>query len=511
MRTRERSGGWWLVDIAGAGLFAWGLAAAIGGLVDGTGLASHAVVTMLAGGAVRGGSVWAAQARAAAGAQRKVAPLRVALHRRLLAGALPRAVPIGESAAIAIDHADRIEAHAARFLPVRLAATAGPLLVAILVAFASPVAAAILVATLVPFVLGMILAGTMARRAADAQLRALEQLSELFVERLRALAIIRHFGAGDRITRQVGAATAATAQRTLSVLRVAFLSSAILEFFAALSVALVAVYCGFALLGILPFPVPETLTFREALFALAMAPEFYLPMRRLAAAYHEKQLGEAAHAVIDPLLADPPPAVAPPPYAGLTAEALEIAWPGARIGPVSFALGRTGMVALTGPTGSGKTSLLAACAGQVATAGGSVVAIDPADIAWAAQRPLILPGSLRDNLTLARPDAGDAEVVEVCHRVGLDRLLVTRAEGLDLALDHHGSGLSGGERRRLALARALLSSRPLLLCDEPTADLDAASAAHITALLRDIARTHAVLVATHDQALAAVADRVVAL
>ena len=511
MNQRERPGGWWLVEIGGAALFAWGLACVIDGLVDATGIAHHGVLAMLAGGGVRGVSTWLAQTRAAAAAQRTVAPLRVALHRRLLAGPLPRAVPIGESAAIAIDHPDRIEAHAARFLPVRLAATMGPILVALVVALASPVAAAILIATLVPFVLGMILAGTMARRAADAQLRALEQLSELFVERLRALAMIRHFGAGERITRQVSAAAAATAQRTLAVLRIAFLSSAVLEFFAALSVALVAVYCGFSLLGILPFPVPETLSFREALFALAMAPEFYLPMRRLAAAYHEKQLGEAAHAVVDPFLAEVPSVIAARGYAGLSVQALEIAWPGARIGPVTFMLGRTGMVALTGPTGSGKTSLLAACAGQVAPAGGIRDLIAPADIAWAAQRPLILPGTLRDNLALARPDAGDVAIIEACRRVGLDRLLASRAEGVGLVLDHQGSGLSGGERRRLGIARALLSDRPLLLCDEPTADLDAASAAQIAALLREIAQTHAVLIATHDAALAALADQVVAL
>jgi ATP-binding cassette subfamily C protein CydD len=228
-------------------------------------------------------------------------------------------------------------------------------------------------------------------------------------------------------------------------------------------------------------------------------------------------MGEAAHAVIDPLLAPiPAPAPAPStPEAGrrgqLTLDDVEIIWPGARIGPVSFTLGETGLLALVGPTGSGKTSLLAVIAGQVQPSAGAVTAIDPAGVAWAAQRPLILPGTLRDNLTLARPSASDAELRAVCRQVGLDALIDARAEGLDLPLDHRGGGLSGGERRRLGLARALLARRPLLLCDEPTADLDADSAAHITALLRDIATRQAVIVATHDPDLAARADRTVTL
>ncbi len=510
MRKGSRAGGFWLLDIGGAAAFAWGLAAAVSALIDGS-TALTGVLAMLGGGAIRALSGFAAQSLAIHEAQRSIAPLRARLHRRLLGEPLPRAIPIGESAAIAIDHVDRIEAHAARFLPVRYAAAMGPLLVAGCVALASPIAAAILIGTLIPFILGMILAGTMARRAADAQLRALEQLSDLFVERLRSLAMIRHFGAGERITRQIGAATTGVATRTLAVLRIAFLSSAVLEFFAALSVALVAVYCGFSLLGILPFPVPETLTFREALFALALAPEFYLPMRRLAAAYHEKQLGEAAHAVVDPLC-DPPPVspATPARFSGIEVAGLVIAWPGARIGPVSFSLGTTGLVALTGPTGSGKTSVLAACAGQVAASEGTVSAVAGPDIAWAAQRPLVVPGTVRDNLALARPDARDAEILEVCYRVGLDPLLAARG-GLDLPLDHRAAGLSGGELRRLGLARALLSHRPLLLCDEPTADLDAASAAQITALFVELAKTHAILVATHDMALAAHAQAEVRL
>ena len=509
----------WLCDTLGAGVFAWGLATAIAALVAGQGAqpvedasffnsVADGALWMLAGGLIRAVAVYAARYAAARTAQKTVAPARSALLRRFFGGAMAEPLRVGESAALSIDYIDHIEGFEAQFVPIRFAAIAGPATVALLVSFASPIAALIMLGTLLPFGLGMIMAGGMARRASDAQLLALSHLSDLFADRLRNLPMIRHFNAGERLTRQVAGATDDLAKRTMAVLRIAFISTGVMEFFAALAVAMVALYCGFSLLGILPFPVPEKLSFRDALFALALAPEFYLPMRRLAAAYHEKQLGEAAQTAIAPyVVEDPPQQAAIPPFAGVTLGGVMCQWPGRSIGPVSFTMGATGLTAITGPTGSGKTSMLAIIAGQLLPAAGAVTAIAPEAIAWAAQRPLILPGTLRDNLRLVRPDVDDDAVLHACADVGLDTLLATRAEGLDLMLDHRASGLSGGELRRLALARAILSDRPLILCDEPTADLDADSAAAVTGLLRHLAARHAVIVATHDAALAAVADQ----
>ncbi|OQW71254.1 MAG: cysteine ABC transporter permease [Proteobacteria bacterium ST_bin13] len=511
MRKQKLAGWAWLIDVAGAALFAWGIAAAISALAGGGALQIAAPVAMIMGGLIRAASVMLVHRLAIAGAQRTAAGVRQAMVARLLSVPLPVAPLIGQAAVLAIDHPQTIEDYEARFVPARLAASAAPMLVLVIIGFASLVAAGILFATLIPFALGMILTGSLARGASERQLAALGQLSGLFVDRVRTLPIIRHFGAEERIARQVEAATRDVADRTITVLRAAFLSSATMEFFAALSVALVAVYCGFSLLGLLPFPAPEALTLREAFFALAMAPEFYLPMRRMAAAYHEKQLGEAAMGELRPILDT---AIALPPqarYAGVAAQGLTIDWPGRRIGPVDLSIGATGMIAITGPTGSGKTSMLAAIAGQIAPSSGSVTAIAPGDIAWAAQRPLILPGSLRDTLALARPGVDDAAIIAVAARVGLMPLIIGRAEGLDLALDYRGSGLSGGERRRIGLARALLSGRPLLLCDEPTADLDAESAEAIIGLLHDIARHQAVIVATHDARVIDRADAAVQL
>ena len=391
---------------------------------------------------------------------------------------------------------------------MRKSATLAPILVVLVVALQSRVAALILFFTLIPFVIGMILAGGASRQAADRQMAAITALSALYVDRIRHLPIIRHFAAEDRIARQAGGAAQDVAERTIAVLRAAFLSSAVLEFFAALSVALVAVYCWFSLLGLLPFTPPEHLDYRAAFFVLVMAPEFYLPMRRLAAAYHEKQLGEAAEKA---LVEVPKPAAHPAASAHVTLRDVVVEWPGHRIGPISFDLGARGLVCVTGPTGSGKTSLLAAIAGQVAPSEGTLETLPADAIAWAGQVPLLLPTTLEDNLRLGRQDASAADVAEAVRAVGLDALLTRRTEGLATAIDHHGAWLSGGERRRLGLARALIADRPLLLADEPTADLDAASAERIVALLVTEAQRRAVIVATHDERLAAAADQVIAL
>lgn len=492
----------------GAALFAWGAASALEARLQGTAGIAAGAALMLLGGLLRLASQYGAQI-IGFDEGRKLAQLRrAALFPRLLSLAGPAAPALGATATLGIDHLAAEQARAARFDPVRQSATLAPFVVVLIVALQSRVAALILFLTLIPFVIGMILAGGAARQAADRQMAAITALSALYVDRIRHLPIIRHFSAEDRVARAAAGAAQDVAERTIAVLRAAFLSSAVLEFFAALSVALVAVYCGFALLGLLPFTPPEQLDYRAAFFVLVMAPEFYLPMRRLAAAYHEKQLGEAAEKALAEV---PAPVKAAAMADKVSLRDGVIAWPGHRIGPVSFELGQTGLVCVTGPTGSGKTSLLAAIAGQVMPSEGTLETHPAEAIAWAGQVPLLLPTTLDDNLRLGRPEATEAEVAEAVHRVGLDALVGRRTEGLATPIDHHGAWLSGGERRRLGLARALIADRPLLLADEPTADLDGASAEQIIALLVAEAKRRAVIVATHDERLLALADQVIAL
>jgi ATP-binding cassette subfamily C protein CydD len=361
----------------------------------------------------------------------------------------------------------------------------------------------------------MALAGGAAAHRAEAQHVALTRLSGLFVDRLRCLPTILGFSAEDRIARHLGEAATDVARRTMAVLAIAFTSSAILEFFAALAVALVAVYCGFSLLGLLPFTPPEHLTGTRAFYTLALAPECYLAMRRLAAAYHDKQQGEAAMAAMAAEIAKvplvPQPIAAPAQWTGV---GVVLVHPeGATIGPLDWAWSGLGLHAIAGPTGAGKSSLLLGLTGQVPIVAGQITcdgaSFSPgalnAVIGWAGQQVALLPGTLHDNLAMG---GADAPAMLACLEVLGLAPMVARRGGLEMAIDHRGSGLSGGERRRIGLARAILSGRLVLLLDEPTADLDAATAGAIRALLGELAQSHMVIAATHDTELVAMAQTV---
>lgn len=517
-RTITIPGLWWLGDTVGAILFAGCLA---GFIASWTARPLPAQGWWLLAGIGASGLLRAiAQAMAGLAGQRIATVTKAALRGRVMAALLPsgqvRGRLIGEDLRVAIDDVEAHEGLIARFQPLRMAAMLSPLIIAVAVAFASWFSAVILLATLIPFGVGMALAGLAGKAEADRQIQSLSRLSGLFVDRVAALPAILAFGAEDRVTRQIGGAAREVAVRTMQVLKIAFVSSAMLEFFAALSVALVAVYCGFSLLGLLPFPAPEALSLGEAFFALALAPEFYLGMRRLAAAYHDKQQGQAAQrsvaAALDLVHSPAPPAatVLPDSIGQICVEGLTICYDdGNHIGPVTACWQGPGLYVVTGPTGAGKSSLLHSLiglapvsAGRIILGGASLGAGELMTLTgWAGQRPLLLPGSLADNLRLGGNDLAPQDLNRLIEASGLSSLIATRGEGL--MIDPRGSGLSGGERRRIGLVRAIASGRPLLLLDEPTADLDPETAAKVIALLRDVACTRLVIAATHDPALIA--------
>ncbi|WP_269716801.1 thiol reductant ABC exporter subunit CydD [Caulobacter sp. NIBR2454] len=521
-RSSRRGALFLIGDAAAATAFAAGIALSIAHLAGGL-AAVWPWLMLLAVGAVLRGLLARGAMLAGVDAAGQV---KAAMRRQATTG-LFQPIRARSTANTLVEGVEALDGYISRFAPARLAAVITPLALIAVAAFASPVVAGIILFTLAPFIIGMALAGMAAAEESRRQFEALERLSGLFLDRIRALPTVLVFQAEGRTTEQLAIRSRELQRRTVRVLQKAFLSSAVLEFFAALSVALVAVYCGFNLLGLLPFPVPEKLDLARAFFVLALAPEVYAPLRRLAAAYHDRQAAEAAIPAVMELArtheatvaAAPRPTTAP----ALGLHEVTLSYPGGE-GPVldrlSLDVPAGGFVAIVGPSGSGKSSLLHLLVGLAPLSGGAITVdgqrLDPGAslapaVAWAGQTPLIVAGTLAQNIALAWPDASRQQVETAARRAGLGGLIDHRPQGLDTPLDERGGGLSGGERRKLALARAFLKPAPILLLDEPTANLDDDSAAVLLPLILEAARGRTTLIATHDARLIAAAPQVLTL
>lgn len=455
-------------------------------------------------------------------ADRAVERIRVDLRGRIARGLVARGpawVRTQQSGALAERmgaHVDALEGHFGGFVPLRAEVVGVPLAILLAVFFVDRVVGLVLLLTMPLAPVFMMLVGWGAEAASRRQLQALARMGGHFADRLRGLGLIRLYGRGDAELHGIRAAAEELRVRSLKVLRIAFLSSAVLEFFASLSVAMIALYLGLGYLGLLDLRA-QPLTLGAGVFCLLLAPEFYAPLRRLATHYHDRAAALAAMDEIA-LVLDGPDMDAgarhagspvPPATALVRMRGVALRHPGGHrdvLRDVDLELHRDRHVALVGASGGGKTTLLETLAGTLPAAAGVLERAPCLRIGYAPQRPFLFAGSLRDNLRMAKPGASDADLrdaAEAAQVLHADRL----PAGLDTVIGERGFGLSGGEARRIALARVFLRDPDLLLLDEPTAFLDPDTEAAVLQAILRFARGRALVMATHSAAAQAAMPR----
>ncbi|WP_309321836.1 thiol reductant ABC exporter subunit CydD [Actinomyces stomatis] len=431
---------------------------------------------------------------------------------------------------------DDLEPYFTRYLPqLVLASTVTP--ATALVLLTQDWSAAVAVACTLPLIpIFMILIGRMTQSVSQERLKTMQILGDQVLDLISGLPTLKALGREQGPAEQVRSLSRSYRRTTMSTLRVAFLSGAVLEFITTLSVAIIAVQIGFRL-------VAGRMDLFTGLLVLMVAPEVYQPLRQVGFQFHASANGVAAANAVFEVLQTPVPEHGDLPAPDLRSSTIELdavsvasrgAWAPAGL---SATIPPGSLVALTGPSGAGKTTttlvllgLLPPDRGRVRVVpdggdpGGAVdlAEIDPAtwweQIAWVPQRPTITPGTVLDNvLDRAEPDASTAGpvpdvLVKAARATGFDEVVEGLPQGWQTRVGSAGVGLSVGQRQRLALTRALCSTAPLVVMDEPTAHLDAASEAHVLAGVRALhASGRTVVVIAHRPALMALAEQTIAV
>lgn len=464
--------------------------------------------------------------RAALGAAVRVkADIRAALLRHLAALGPARLAgrATGDLATVAIEGVDALEPYVARYLAHLGTLASLPLLILAVVLPRDWISGLVLLGTAPVIPLFMVVLGHGAERANRRQWQRLARLSGQLLDGLQRLTTLKMLNAEAREARRLAEASEAYRSSTMAVLRVAFLSSLALEFFATLGVAMVAVLIGFRLLD-------GMLGFEAAFFVLLLAPEFYAPLRQLGVDYHARMEALAAAERIAALLdtpAEPAGSGTPElgPGTGLRATGLRYAWTdgAAAVDGVDLELRPGEITVLVGPSGAGKSTLLSLLLGfirpqdgRIEVGGYDLGTLAPAhwmrQVALVPQRPHMFEGTVADNISLGDPAIIPERLRAAARLAAADRFIDALPQGYDTPLGEFGQTLSGGQVQRLALARAFLKqTAPFLIMDEGTAGLDRATEADVTAAVRELARGRATLIVTHRLATLHLADRVLVM
>ncbi|MDX8477399.1 ATP-binding cassette domain-containing protein [Mesorhizobium sp. VK24D] len=406
---------------------------------------------------------------------------------------LLQSLPVGSVIVSMQRHPEQVAALVIGHRAATVMMAAGPLLAALSLCFVSWQAALLLVGLTPVMVLFFALVGNAIRRRADAQERAFGRLAGQFADRIRTLPTIlaNHAMVGEaaKLARRLED----YAGSTIGLLRIAFVNAGIIDFFASLSIALLAVFLGLGHLKLATIPGFSNLELWQSLFILMIAPEYFAPFRRFSEQYHAKAEGLAAAAALDRLLDAKP----------VAAKALPV------LDRLALSLPAQGLVAIVGPSGSGKSTLLRRLAGLEQRGMSGADGLAGEEIAWVSTDSFVPEGTLAEAIAWNAGAMTRDRLEDAAGAIGLldDALL---PGGLDARLDKGGANLSGGQRLRIAVARAALAGRAVL-ADEPTAKLDRETAEAVRRTLLAMSRSRLVVVATHDRDLSAAADLTVDL
>jgi ATP-binding cassette subfamily C protein CydD len=439
----------------------------------------------------------------------------------------------GALASTAMEHVEGLNDFYAFYLPQLALAVMIP--VAIL-AFVFPlnwVAGVLLLMTAPLIPLFMILVGMGAESISQRHFQALARISAHFLDVLQGITTLKLYDRSRGEEKNVAKVSSDYRQRTMSVLRIAFLSSAVLEFFSSIAIALVAVYLGMSYLGYINFgDYGKPLTLAGGLFILLLAPDFYLPLRELGTHYHARAEAIGAAEEILKILMIPSPDVSgkaialdvPGPL-NIHCRDLYLAYEEGKrpaLHGVSFQLKYGDKVALVGTSGAGKTTILNLLLGFMDPDQGSImvnetplVDLPPESwrqhLGWIGQNPILFHGTIRDNIRLGRPQASEDELEQAARSARVLDFALHLPGGLDTLVGEQGLGLSRGQAQRVALARAFLKDAPILLLDEPTSGLDSKNERLVMSALEKLSSGRTVLMLTHRLANIEKADRIMVL
>ncbi|WP_205340204.1 thiol reductant ABC exporter subunit CydD [Denitrificimonas caeni] len=416
-----------------------------------------------------------------------------------------------------LEQVDALDGYISRYYVQLYLVLIVPLMISIAAFYYSPLAAVLMLLTAPLVPLFMILVGSAASRSSQQQMAAMSQLSSRFLDWVRGMPTLQHLKAISQAQYDVDNSASKYRDTTMKVLRLAFLSGAVLELFSSLAIALVALYLGLGLLGVLPWakgviPVP----YAGALFILLLAPEFYAPLRQLGTDYHAKAEAEGAIEELLPLLeqhtwqhpGQQPLQLNAAPAISLSKTSITAQNGRIRLPSIDLQIAAGERIGLHGASGSGKSSLLLALLGFVPYSGRievnqtSLLASLRSDwhrqLGYLSQQPNFKRGSLADNLRLANPDASEEDLYAALQAVDLLALVEKLPQGLNAPLGERGLGLSGGQLSRLAIAQLLLRDAHIWLLDEPTAHLDPETSAIIHALLEKLSVGKTLVLISHQ-------------